>query len=349
LIVQAPNPQVEDALKKAYQLEGLFLTTPIDESPLTKWRADEFLHVLTDIARLNLSGKRVFEIGCSTGALLNDLRGLGADVRGCEPGPSALTARARYGLDVDQGYFQPDLYEREFDVVIHLTVLEHVVDSIEFLAQTSEVLKPGGYVFFGVPDCEPQLRVGDPGMILHEHWSYFSGESLKRTLRRAGFSEAECHSTSKGVLYGWGRWSGEANEQFRPSESGDSGASLEYFAKFDRNIRKVASWLDSARQEKVRVGLYGASVGAANLWFLLNWQGVSVELYDGERAKHGRYLPGCELAIRSPTDLLQHPPDKVLILPLSFAGAIRRFLLEELNLRETVQIDSLDDMLADVN
>lgn len=349
LMVQVPNETVQAALNKAYQLEGLFLTIPIDESPLTKWRGDEFLSVMLKTANLDVKDKRVFEIGCSTGSVLNELRKLGATVRGCEPGPSALTARARYGLDVDQSYFKRDLHDREFDIVIHLTVLEHVVDSIEFLAQTTAVLKPGGWVFLGVPNCETQLRLGDPGMILHEHWSYFDAASLTQTLLQAGFTDVQCHSTEKGVLYGWGRWVGEASGSSLSSETSDLGVTVEYLNKLDRTIGRINRWLDHARQGQLRVGLYGASVGAANLWAILNWDDLSVNLFDGETAKHGRYLPGCELAIRSPNDLLENTPDKLLILPISFARDIRRFLRQELSLPEHVQIDSLEEMLTAVD
>src|SRR6185369_8325311 len=340
LIVQVPKEAVQDALNKAYQTEGLFLTTPMDESPLTKWRGTEFLNVMLKTAGLDVKGKRVFEIGCSTGAVLSELEKLGAVVRGCEPGPSALTARERYGLNVDQGYFKPDLYNREFDIVMHLTVLEHVVDSIEFLAQTSALVNPGGWIFLGVPDCQTQLRLGDPGMILHEHFSYFDAGSLARTLLKAGFTDVQCHSTEKGVLYGWGRWAREGNAGSAAGETSNLGAT-EYLNKLDRTLARINQWLDDARQKKLRVGLYGASVGAANLWAMLNWEDIPVGLFDGEVAKHGRYLPGCELAIRPPADLLEDTPDKLLILPISFAPEIRRFLKEELRLPEHVQIDSL--------
>jgi len=347
LIVQVPKDAVQDALSKAYETEGLFLTTPMDESPLTRWRGDEFLDVMLNTAGIEVKEKRVFEIGCSTGALLNELSKRGATVRGCEPGPSALTARSRYGLNVDQGYFIPGVYDREFDIVIHLTVLEHVVDSVEFLAQTSALLNPGGWVFLGVPSCESQLRLGDPGMILHEHYSYFDAGSLSRSLLKAGFTDVQCHSTEKGVLYGWGRWAGADGAGWVSTEKSDLGAALEYLNKLNRTLARINEWVDHARQEKLRVGLYGASVGAANLWAMLNWDNVDVNLFDGEPAKKGRYLPGCELAIRPPEDLLVDTPDKLLILPISFAPEISRFLRQELCLPEHVQIDTLAEMLAD--
>ena len=81
LIVQVPNETVQQALKTAYQFEGLFLTTPIDESPLTKWRGDEFLNVMSEIAGLSVKDKRLLEIGCSTGYILTNC---GSAVQKCE-------------------------------------------------------------------------------------------------------------------------------------------------------------------------------------------------------------------------------------------------------------------------
>ena len=139
-VVQVPDDLVVEALEKAYQQEGLFLTTPLDESVLHQWRANEFLSVLTDTAGLDVRGKRLLEVGCSTGFLLNELRGRSARVQGCEPGPSALAARRKYGLDIEQCYFDANHFEPEYDFVIHLTVLEHAADPLAFLAETRKVL-----------------------------------------------------------------------------------------------------------------------------------------------------------------------------------------------------------------
>lgn len=348
LIVQVPNETVQQAVTAAYESEGLFLTAPVDESPLTRWRAEECLNVMVEIAGLNVEGKRLLEIGCQTGYLLSELRKRGASVRGCEPGPSGVIARARYGLDVDQDFFGPLLYGREFDIVVHLTVLEHMFDPLEFLHQTTAALNPGGEIFVGVPNCETQLRTGDPGMLLHEHWSYFTPGSLVRVLQQAGFSDLQCHSNER-VIYTWGRWIGGSHSSFPVSDDSDLQMAGGYVSRLSSALRKVDGWVKYARQERLRVGLYGASTGAANILRLLDWGGVSVDLFDGEPAKHGCYLPGCELPICPPDDLMENMPDKLLILPINFTEAICRFLREELGLSEHVQVDSLAEMLKAVD
>lgn len=347
LIVQVPNAQVENALDALYKKQGLFLTVPIDQSPFTRYQADDFLHFMFDVANFNVKEKKLLEIGCSTGYVLDQLRLRGADAYGCEPGPSALTAQRRYGLNVRQSFFSADLFDERFDIVTNLNVLEHIVDPIAFLKQISAALKPGGFIFLGLPNCQRQLSLGDPGMILHEHWGYFTPQSLNSVLHKAGFGNVHCLSGEHDDLYAWAQWPGHRSDENFPFSVTDELIALqEYADRMDRILEKINQWLQQASEKGLRVALYGASVGCVNIWAFLNCRGVSLRLFDSDPAKRGRYLPGCALPIEAPEELLKDAPDKILILPILFVDAITRFLQNDLRLSSQVQIDRLTDMVS---
>jgi SAM-dependent methyltransferase len=66
-----------------------------------------------------------------------------------------------------------------FDVIVARHVLEHALDTKAFLSIIWDVLKPGGYIVFEVPDCNKEMDNNDYTMPWEEHILYFVPETLK--------------------------------------------------------------------------------------------------------------------------------------------------------------------------
>ena len=54
------------------------------------------------------------------------------------------------------------------------------------MQDVKSVLKDNGKIFLSVPDCEPYLHAGDISLLLHEHWNYFTKETLETFVRENG-------------------------------------------------------------------------------------------------------------------------------------------------------------------
>src|SRR5208283_1802424 len=52
----------------------------------------------------------------------------------------------------------------------------------QFLKEVSKYLNPNGKIVISVPNCEQYIKAGDISFILHEHWSYFTPDTLKNTI-----------------------------------------------------------------------------------------------------------------------------------------------------------------------
>jgi predicted SAM-dependent methyltransferase len=65
------------------------------------------------------------------------------------------------------------------DVIIARHVLEHALDTKGFLSLMWNILKPGGYIIFEVPDCNKEMDNYDYTMPWEEHILYFVPETLK--------------------------------------------------------------------------------------------------------------------------------------------------------------------------
>ncbi|MFA6136373.1 MAG: class I SAM-dependent methyltransferase [Candidatus Paceibacterota bacterium] len=96
---------------------------------------------------------KLLEIGCSHGAKLEYLKELGWEVKGIEFNKKAAQyAKEKRGLNVLAGsFFEVDLSQGHFDVVIMDMVLEHLYCPKEAIKKVFEILKPGGQLIFSIP------------------------------------------------------------------------------------------------------------------------------------------------------------------------------------------------------
>ena len=101
------------------------------------------------------SGGRLLDVGCATGAFLDQMRRLSNwAVVGVEPiATAAQLARRHFGLEVFEGSLLDAAFpDQAFDVVTLWDVLEHVPDPQSHLAETYRILRPGGLLVVKAPD-----------------------------------------------------------------------------------------------------------------------------------------------------------------------------------------------------
>ncbi|MEM9189970.1 MAG: methyltransferase domain-containing protein [Myxococcota bacterium] len=100
-----------------------------------------------EVLRPLVEGRRVLEVGCGTGLILERLRPLAGELQGIDLSPGMLEkARAR-GFDVTEGNVTALPFDdATFDVVCSFKVLAHVPDIGKALAEIARVTKPGGHM-----------------------------------------------------------------------------------------------------------------------------------------------------------------------------------------------------------
>lgn len=134
---------------------------------------------------------RLLDIGCGTGAFLEEARRGGWQVAGREVSPYAAEQARRRGLDVACGPIEGQgLPPATYDCITFWDVLEHLRDPAGVLRAAGRALRPGGVLALSTGDvtslcarlCGRRWHL----FTLPEHLFFFSPRSLRLLLNAAG-------------------------------------------------------------------------------------------------------------------------------------------------------------------
>ena len=143
-------------------------------------------------AEMLAPGKRVLEIGCSSGFMLLPLQAQGLEVIGVEPSGGFVTFLKHHHIPVyaTLSDLRAHCEITQFDLVLHFFVLEHVRHPISFLQEAYDLVGAGGHMIFEVPNWnDPLLSIYDIPAFQKFYWSvahnyYFNRPSLEYILKK---------------------------------------------------------------------------------------------------------------------------------------------------------------------
>jgi 2-polyprenyl-3-methyl-5-hydroxy-6-metoxy-1,4-benzoquinol methylase len=147
------------------------------------------------------AGKRVLELGCSTGYITRRLIQQNCSVTAIEKDTEAVRAATETGATVlKRNLDSPDWLagiEPGFDVVLMGDVLEHLVNPCEVLRQARPLLCGGGYAVICLPNLvhwltRLQIALGrfnyqPVGTLDATHLRFFTCESARCMVEEAGY------------------------------------------------------------------------------------------------------------------------------------------------------------------
>jgi SAM-dependent methyltransferase len=152
-----------------------------------------YVERLNQLARKS-PGRRLLDIGCSTGALLDVARQGGWQVEGLEVGKaSSRYAREQLGLTIHTSLLEEfDGGPESYDAVVMLEVLEHLPSPSDALRRLRRWIRPGGLFLLSTPNFDSLFRRlhGERWWVVNcedEHIMLFSPSTLRALLRRFGF------------------------------------------------------------------------------------------------------------------------------------------------------------------
>lgn len=146
------------------------------------------------------NGKRVLDVGCSSGYLARPLAARGCAVVGLERDPAAAEEARAVCAEVlvgDVETMELPLEQASFDVVLCGDLIEHLRDPQAFLARVRPLLRPDGRLVLTTPNVANwSMRLGllvgrwrytERGILDRTHTHLFTRATLVETIEQAGY------------------------------------------------------------------------------------------------------------------------------------------------------------------
>ena len=286
------------------------------------------------IRKYGIYGREIVEIGCGDGYFLKLMCGMGRN-QGIGFDPSHDPHGASADHDASGVRIVADTYSRRYGqyrpaMVCCRHVLEHIDDPLGFLRELRGTLEEqkGCIVFFEVPDAGHMLLRGAIWDILYEHCNYFTGESLERVFKAAGFEVLQIDERYDGQYLTLEARPASIAQDDRVGAAAGSAGLLNQLADFQKHFRdtvdcwraRIAGW----REEGRRVVIWGVGTKGATFLNVLGLAHDKLEYaVDMHPTKQGKFVPGTGQKILAPQSLAAYQPDTIVVMNPVYMREIR--------------------------
>lgn len=157
--------------------------------------------------------KKILDVGCGTGRLLEYLNSNGFEAYGCDISQNAVSQANkinRRGAALVASADKLPYQKNSFDLLTCVSTIEHLTSfqANKFILEAKRVLKREGYIFLVTPNFATPIRLihgkkwfgyNDP-----THINFFTPKSLKNILASYGFRNFKfLFKTNYNVSYDW--------------------------------------------------------------------------------------------------------------------------------------------------
>jgi SAM-dependent methyltransferase len=181
----------------------------MEATPQSFWlerldRAGAYIDWVFEEARPHL-GSSILEVGCGTGTYTTlfgrtGARVLAMDLEDAFVQAARSTTSAMPNVEVRQGDVTTAVWDRDFDTVVMLDVLEHLDDDRAMLQRLHHAMRPGGRILLKVPAFAWLHGSLDDAV---GHRRRYDRRTLERVLEQAGFSAARTWYFNALAIPGW--------------------------------------------------------------------------------------------------------------------------------------------------
>lgn len=324
-LYQPADPALARMLDAAYRA-GSLLGTAMDDTESGNAYANDFLRFIR--ANAPRSGK-CLEIGAGRGFLTRRLIDAGLAVDALEPGAANAPHWQRHGVKVTADSFPSAKLPGQYGLIVAYAVLEHIADLAPFFTACRSQLTADGQLILAVPDCGPCLDAGDPSILLHEHYHYFTDRSLTRCLELNGFRAVKIERAGHGgVLYCCAQ---PRDDRAAVPPAADELAQLRAFGPAVlRQRARIAARLAEAKAAGTEIGIYCPNRAIS----LLAPGAGGLRFFDDDPDLHRRHYPTFPAPVENRADLVARPVRELWVLSRSFGARIRDRLRQEPSLKQ---------------
>jgi SAM-dependent methyltransferase len=282
----------------------------------------------------------VMEVACNDGYLLRNFVRQGIPCLGIDPAAGPAEHARSIGVPTINDFFSLNLAERlasegKFaDVMIANNVVAHVDAINDFVAGFAKLLKPAGTAVFEFAYAVDMIEKCEFDTIYHEHVFYHTLHGLTPLFARHGLhlndvERLPIHGGSLRLFVSRSADRSARLDQLMDYERALGVDHLRWYRDFSGRVIRLADslirLLRAERNSGKRIACYGAAAkGSTLLNYLDLGPGFFEYAVDANRHKQGKFMPGQQIAIVHPDQLLDTQPDLVLLLVWNFAGEVLR-------------------------
>ena len=291
-----------------------------------EWFADFVLEYIAN-CRWNWPNPRVnnvLDIACNDGTQLDCFKKKQAiETFGVDPAENLYELSSK-NHNVICDYFDSDLYDRTFDVVIAQNVFAHNSNPKKFLDDCEKIMHDHSFLYIQTSQSD-MIKNNQFDTIYHEHTSFFNINSMNELVKRTGLHLVDVIKTPiHGISYLFVLYKSPMN-QYKVQNLIDVEREAGLYSKktYDSYKQNVLSIVKSFKDiiesvyGKYPVIGYGA---AAKGNTLLNFADVKLDyVIDDNELKQGLYTPGTNIEIKSVELLKEYgEDDRILFVPLAW-------------------------------
>ena len=294
--------------------------------------------------KYQIKDKKILEIGCNDGVLLEPLKRLGAYVEGVDPAKNIVKVARDKGLKVYNDYFNDktfggDKFKSKYDIVISNNTFAHIIDIQSVIKGINKVLKSEGIFIFEVHYLKSLIDGKQWDNVYHEHIFYYSITALQKMFQRHNmtlidFEEIPIHAGSIRVTV-------RNRLEFLPNKILDritdeskNICDLNYLNQYGKDVEKHISDFNnqiSILSRENAIAGYGAS-GRANMFCnLTNLNSDIVRfIVDESPERCGRYIANTDIPIVD-IETLENSNVNLIII---FAWNYSKMIIEKTQFRK---------------
>lgn len=281
--------------------------------------------------------KKILEIGCNDGPLLDALTVKGFQPIGIDPADNIAEMAIKKGFNVIKDFFNSqavvkyDLSEN-FDVVISCNSFAHVSNVCELAESVSKSLNSQGLFIVEVQSVFDMIRTNSLDFVYHEHKYYYSIKSISNLLSRYGLYLIDGHKiATHGGSYRlvFSKVPKDKSNEILSLEREENQAKdfvvvlQKSILNFFDEVGRLSNFLTQCREKNKKVVAFGAS-GRANM--LLAYLGDPVNcisiVFDESIERFGRNMGFTKIPIISFSSIENYSFDYLIILAWNYKSVL---------------------------
>ncbi len=268
-----------------------------------------------------LWSKKVLEVGCGKGDYLSIMKEAGANAYGIEHCPSSAFYCNDIGLNVQCGYISNPCYnldEAPFDAFFIMNFFEHIPDPNATLECLYKNSAEGAIGIIEVPNFDMMLSNDLFSEFIPDHIFYFTEDTLRSTVERAGFEAISCDSI-------WNNYILSATiKKKKKTQPLDLSR---FYKKFYTVKDEIHSYINLFSEGSVSV--FGAGHQALAVMAICDLKHRIRYIVDDASFKQQKFAPSTFLPIVSRKSLHEDPVEGIIIMGASYSDEICKSILVE--------------------